>query len=176
MAKQAVKTVKIPSLPPIRILSTGATIAPQAEKGQIHTITVERGNPGSKSYTQHLIYKDNTIVEGVNPFQGNFLFNLVAGALGSGRGERPTAFAAWSVQVSEEFAEHAFFKPLMRYNVITEYKRRGGTVVYPVKDMLQMCDIKRRNILNSIERFPPDVKAPTTRTKAAKQVEVSLTL
>lgn len=176
MAKQPVRTVKIPSLPPIRILSTGATIAPAAEKGQINAITVERGNPGTKSYTSHLIYKDNNLVEGVNPFQGNFLFNLVAGALGSGRGARPTAFAAWSVQVAEDFAEHAFFKPLLNYNVIVEYKRRGGTVVYNVKDMLTMCAIKRKNILNSIKRFPPDDKNPATRTRTAKQVEVSLTL
>ena len=176
MVQQAAKTVKIPSLPPIRILSTGATIAPAAEKGQIHVITVERGNPGTKSFTSHIIYKDNNLVEGVNPFQGNFLFNLVAGALGSGRGARPTAFAAWAVQVAEDFADHAFFKPLLNYSVIAEYKRRGGTVVYPVKDMLTMCAIKRKNILNSIKRFPPDAKNPTTRSRNAKEVSVSLTL
>ena len=176
MSKQPVRTVKIPSLPPIRILSTGATISPSVEKGKINAITVERGNLGTKYYTSQLFNKVNNLYDGVNLFQDNFLFYLVAGALGSGRGARPTAFAAWSVQVAEDFAEHAFFKPLLNYNVIAEYKRRGGTVVYPVKDMLTMCAIKRKNILNSIKRFPPDDKNPATRTRTAKQVEVSLTL
>jgi hypothetical protein len=170
------KMVELPNTPPIHILATGATITPAAEKAQINTITVERGNPGTKSYTEHLIWKDNEIVKGVNPFQGQFIFNLVTGALGSGRGQRPTAFAAWAVQVSEEFNEHAMLKPLLRYNVIVDYQRRGGTVVYPVKDMLALCDIKRKNILNSIERFPPDVKTPQTRPRKTKAVEVSLTL
>lgn len=177
MAKNG-KSVKIeiPVAPPIRLLTTNQPIVPAAEKGQINRIMVETGTPGNANYKQHIIYQEKEIVEGVNPFQGQFIFNLVAGALGSGRGERPTAFAAWAVQVQDQFADHKFFKPLLKYNVVVEYKSRGGTVVYPVRDMLQMCQLKRTNILNSIERFPPDKKAPTTRTKAPREVEVSLTL
>ena len=175
MAKKGIK-VEIPVLPPIRLLTTNAPIVPAAEKGQINRILVERGTPGKQGYTEHVIYEDKEIVDGVNPFQGNFIFNLVAGALGSGRGERPTAFASWAVQVQEQFEEHKFFKPLMRYNVVVEYKSRGGTVVYPVTDMLEMCQLKRTNILNSIKRFPPDKKATTVRRRTPKQVEVSLTL
>jgi hypothetical protein len=175
MAKKGTK-VEIPVLPPIRLLTTNQPIVPAAEKGQIDRIIVERGTPGKQGYTEHVIYEDKDIVDGVNPFQGNFIFNLVAGALGSGRGERPTAFAAWAVQVQDQFNEHKFFKPLMRYTVVVEYKSRGGTVMYPVQDMLEICRLKRTNILNSIERFPPDKKAPTTRKRTPKQVEVSLTL
>lgn len=176
MAKKATKTIEIPNAPPIRLLTTNQTIVPAAEKGQIERVFVETGTPGNANHKQHLIYQEKQIVEGVNPFQGNFIFNLVIGALGSGRGERPTAFAAWAVQIQDQFADHKFFKPLLRYNVVVEYKSRGGTVVYPVRDMLEMCQLKRTNILKSIERFPPDKKAPATRTKAPTEVQVSLTL
>ncbi len=175
MAKKSIQ-VEIPVLPPIRLLTTNQPIVPAAEKGQINRILVETGTPGNANHTQHLIYEEKSIVEGVNPFQGNFIFNLVAGALGSGRGARPTAFAAWSVQVQDQYVDHKFFKSLMKYNVVVEYNSRGGTVVYPVTDMLEMCRLKRTNILNSIERFPPSLKVSPSRKKEAKRVEVSLTL
>ncbi len=175
MAKAQVRRVELPNVPSIRLLTTGQPIVPAAEKGQINRITVEHGTPGNQNYVSHVIWEENAVVEGVNPFQGNFIFNLVAGALGSGRGARPTAFASWAVQVQEEFKAHAMFKPLMKYNAIVDYTK-GNTMVYPVTDMLTLCQIKRENVLNSIERFPPDTKATVQRKKAPKSVEVSLSL
>ncbi len=175
MAKKESKRVVMPNVAPIRLLTTGAPIVPAAEKGQITSITVERGNPGTQGYIEQVVWEDNAVVDGVNPFQGNFIFNLVAGALGSGRGARPTAFAAWAVQVQEEFNAHAMFKPLLRYTAIVDYAK-GGTMVYPITDMLTLCQIKRTNVLNSIERFPPDIKASTPRTKKVETVDVSVTL
>lgn len=176
MAKQAVKSIEIPSLPPVVVLATGQTIVPAAEKAQIESISVEKGKPGTQTHSITEIYSGKDFVQGLNPVQGQFIFNLVTGGLGSGRGDRPTAFANWAVQVFSQMSDHPFFRPLSNYNVIVEYGKRGGTMVYPVEDLLAMCEIKARNTQISHERFPPERKVAEVKTRKTKTADVSLTL
>jgi len=169
--------VAVQSLPPVKVLATGQPIVASAEKAQISSISVETGKPGTKSHKSTLIYEGKDFVDGLHPTQGRFLLNLIIGGLGGGRGDRPTAFASWCVEVAKQFESLPSLKSLEKYNVVIDYNNRGGTVVYPVEDLLTICEIRTRNTEISHERFPPDRKAPARkRDKEPKTVKVSLTL
>lgn len=168
--------VKIPNLPSVKVLATGQPIVASAEKGQIGSITVETGKPGNKSHKQTTIYSDGKFVEGLHPSQAAILMNLVIGGLGGGRGDRPTAFASWCVAVADAYKESAFFQSLSKYTIVVDYNTRGGTMVYPFRDLMDICRVRTRNTEISQQRYPPDRK-PAVRKKAEpKLVEVSLTL
>ena len=169
-------SIKIPNLPGVRSLINGTNIVASAEKAQIQSISVERGNPGTKSHAITELYSEGKYVDGLHPSQRDFIFNLVAGGLGSGRGDRPTSFAQWCVDVQKQYSESTWFSGLAKYNVIMEYGKRGGTMVYPVKDLLNLCEVKARNTQVSHERFPPERKPAASRTKEPETVEVSLVL
>jgi len=168
--------VKIPSLPSVKVLATGQPIVASAEKGKISSITVETGKPGNKSHKQTTIYSDKEFIKGLHPSQAAVLMNLAIGGLGGGRGGRPTAFAAWCIAVRDAYNESTFFQNLSKYTIVVDYNTRGGTMVYPFNDLMDICEIRARNTAISQERFPPDRK-PVVRKKAEpKTVEVSLTL
>ena len=168
--------MQIPNLAGVRSLINGTPIVASAEKAQIQSISVERGKPGQKSHAITELYSEGKFIDGLHPSQRDLIFNLVTGGLGSGRGDRPTSFATWCVEVEAEFGDSAWFSGLAKYNVIIEYGKRGGTMVYPVKDLLNMCEVKARNTQVSHERFPPERKPTASRTKEPKEVEVSLIL
>lgn len=168
--------MQIPNLPSVRSLVNGTHIVPSAEKAQIQSISVERGKPGSKSHAITELYSEGKFVEGLHPSQRDVIFNLVAGGLGSGRGDRVTSFAEWCVIVQNEYKDSTWFGGLMKYNVIIEYGKRGGTMVYPMVDLVEMCEIKSRNTQVSHERFPPERKPTAVRTKEEKAIDVSLVL
>lgn len=168
--------VKIPSLPPVKVLATGQPIVASAEKGQISSITVETGKPGNKSHKSQMIYSEKEFIKGLHPSQASVLMNLAIGGLGGGRGDRPTAFAAWCVAVEDEYAESLFFKNLSKYTLVVDYNSRGGTMVYPFIELMDICRIRTRNTAISQQRYPPDRKPIVRKKKEAKLIEVSLTL
>ncbi len=174
---QEMPTIKIPNLPPVKVLATGQAISATAEKAQISSITVETGRPGNKSHKQTEIYNEGKFVEGIHPSQASVIMNLLIGGLGGGRGDRPTAFASWCVEVNDKFNDTAFFSNLRKYTIVTSYNSRGGTMVYPFEDLMAICQIRARNTEVSQVRFPPDRKAPVDKTpKERKTVDVVLTL
>ena len=168
--------VTIPNLPGVRSLINGTGIVASAEKAQIESISVERGKPGSKSHAITELYSEGKFIEGLHPSQRDVVFNLVAGGLGSGRGDRVTSFATWCVVVQNEYGDSTWFSGLAKYNVIVEFGKRGGTMVYPMQDLIEMCEIKSRNTQISHERFPPERRPVATRTKEEKAIEISLVL
>jgi hypothetical protein len=170
-------SIKIPNLPPVKVLATGQSISATAEKAQIASITMETGKPGNKSHKQVEIYSGGKFVEGIHPSQAAVVMNLLIGGLGGGRGDRPTAFAQWCVDVEDQFKESQFFSNLSKYTIVTAYNSRGGTMVYPFGDLLDICKIRARNTEVSQLRFPPDRKLPPDKTpKERKTVDVVLTL
>jgi hypothetical protein len=168
--------VEIPRLPPVKVLATGQAIVASAEKGQISSITVEIGKPGGKSHRTVEVYADKEFAQGLHPSQAAVLMNLAIGGLGSGRGDRPTAFAAWSIEVADQFGEAPFYKSLSKYTLVVDYNNRGGTMVYPFTDLLDVCRIRTRNTEISQQRYPPDRKPIVRQPKKPKTVDVSLTL
>ncbi len=174
---QEMPNIKIPNLPPVKVLATGQAISATAEKAQISSIAVETGKPGNKSHKQTEIYNDGNFVEGIHPSQASVIMNLLIGGLGGGRGDRPTAFASWCVAVNEKFKDTPFFSNLSKYTIVTAYHSRGGTMVYPFEDLMAICQIRARNTEVSQVRFPPDRKVPENKTpKERKTVDVVLTL
>lgn len=179
MAKKAAKSVKmveIPKLPPARVLATGQPIVPAAEKKQIVSIIMEKGKPGTQSHKQIEVYSDGKFVDGFHPIQADIIFNAVLGALGSGRGDRPTGFAAWISTISDELSDNAEFKNLSSYNVIVDFDKRGGTLVYPMEDLYEICRIRTRNTRVSHDRFPPERTQPEVKTERTQEVEIGLSL
>jgi len=168
--------IKVPSLPPVKVLATGQPIVASAEKGQISSITVETGKPGGKSHKETVIYADKKFIEGLHPSQASVLMNLVIGGLGGGRGDRPTAFASWCVKVADEYAESQFFQNLSKYTLVVDFNSRGGTMVYPFGELMDVCRIRARNTEISQQRYPPDRKPIVRKKKEEKEVLVSLTL
>lgn len=168
--RKASKTVTVEHLAVPRVFGTNNPIALTIEKAQIETIAVELGK---KSIT---IFAKNDFVSGVHPNQAAFVMNSVVGGAGSARGARQLGFALWVGENFPKFKSLGFTGEPKDYNVVVKYSRRGGTMVYPMSDLISMCVTKARIAKNSIMRFPlPEDKTPV-RTAKTVEAEVSLVL
>jgi hypothetical protein len=164
------KTVQVENLGVPRVFGTNTPIALTIEKAQIETIAVELGK---KSIT---IFAKNDFVPGIHPNQAAFVMNAVVGGAGSARGARQLGFALWVGENFGKFKNLGFAGKPEDYNVIVKYARRGGTMVYPMLDLISMCVTKAKIARNSVQRFPlPEDKTPA-RTEKTREAEVSLAL
>ena len=167
MAGKAGKMITVEPLPPVRVFGDpNSTIHPSVEKAQINSITAEKGT------RKQLIFKKNDYVKGVHPNQAQYLFYLIIGALGTGRGSRQLGFCAWSV----ENATREELKTLGTWDIVVEYNNRGGTMWYKVSELMDLCKIKVAGATRSFEKFPREFKAPTARKSSVKEVEVDFVM
>lgn len=163
-SKNQTKVVKLQDLPPIRLFGSATTITPSVEKSQISSITVENGD------TQHEIFKSGKIVKGVHPNQAEYIFNLVIGATGTGRGTRQLGFAHWAVHNADDY------KGLSKYDVIVEFNKRGGTMWFKFDELLNICKAKSDAAERSWDRFPRTLDEAPRKDGEPKEIEVSLML
>jgi len=169
--------VEIPNLPSVRAFGSVLPIVPQAEKGQINEITVETGTPGTKDCKSIPVYHDRDFAVGVHPAQAEFIFNVVIGALGSGRGERPLGFSAWVQDVVNKFSSQPWLKNLLKYNVVVNYAKRGGMMQYSMEDLINLCQIKYNAGTASYKRWPREKSMKELKSSREPQrVRVSTTL
>ncbi len=169
MAKKAIakNMITITPLPPVRVFGDpNSTIHPSVEKGQIVSITAMKGTK------KQIMFKDNGYAKRVHPNQAQYLFYLIIGALGTGRGDRQLGFCAWAVENStlDEL------KSLMDWDVVVEYSKRGGKMWYKIAELLELCKIKTAGATRSWEKFPRPVKELTERQTSEKEVQVDFYL
>ncbi len=163
MASKAAKMIAIKPLPPVRIFGDPtSTIHPSVEKAQINSITAEKGS------RRHIMFRKNEYVKGVHPNQAQFLFYLIIGALGTGRGARQLGFCAWAV----ENANLDELKTLSSWDVVVEYNSRGGKMWYKVSELIELCRIKNVGATRSFKKFPRAIKESKARSSTTKEVEV----
>ncbi len=161
------KMITITPLPPVRVFGDpNSTIHPSVEKGQIISITAQKGTK------KHIMFKNNEYAKKVHPNQAQYLFYLTIGALGTGRGDRQLGFCAWAVENSDRDE----LKPLMDWDIIVEYSKRGGTMWYKITELLELCAIKTAGATRSWEKFPRPVKELSARQSTEKEVEVDFFL
>jgi hypothetical protein len=171
MAQKAVRKLTVQPLPPVREFGNpNVTIHPSVEKGQIVSIEVESGT--GKNKKSHIMFRKGEYVQGVHPNQAQFLFYLIIGALGTGRGSRQLGFASWAI----ENATREELKSLGKYDAIVEYNKRGGHMWYKISELLELCRIKTEGATRSFDRFPRPVAPPTARQSSEREVEVDLVL
>lgn len=183
MAKKAAtpknaKTVEILSLPPLKAFFSRVSISSSQERGQINQIRVESGKPGTQSHKEVVIYSKKEFVPGVHPNQASFILNAIIGGTGSARSDRHLGFANWvSTVANAELFERmvAGFNP-EKYNVVVEYKQRGGTMMWSMTDLIRWCELKAIAASNSEARYPHEVKLTPAKKRTRKTAEVSVTL
>jgi hypothetical protein len=164
------KTVELMALPPLRVFGTNVPMAQGIEKGQITEILVEVGNK------VHKILAGSEFVKGVHPSQGSFVLNAVIGGLGSGRGARQLGFATWVAELASQLAKIGFSKKAEEYQIVVTYEKRGGTMVYPLMDLIGMCVTKAKAARTSYQRFPREDAKPAPRTQKSISAEVLVSL
>jgi len=177
-ASNNAKSVEIVALPPLKTFFSRTSMAPSQEKGQINEIRVESGKPGTQTHKEIVIYSGKEFVKGVHPNQAAFILNAISGGTGNAKSDRHLGFATWVSNVvnSNLFERMVAGLNPEKYSVIVEYTKRGGTMVWPMSELVKWCELKAAAARNSETRFPHEVtiKAPTTRTKKVAEVSVTL--
>jgi len=181
MAKKNVapaKSIEIVALPPLKTFFSRTSMAPSQEKGQIDTIRVESGKPGTQTHKEMVIFSNKEFVTGIHPNQAAFILNTISGGTGNAKSDRHLGFAAWVSNVvnSDLFGRMVAGLNPDKYNVIVVYKTRGGTMMWPLRELINWCELKANAARTSETRFPHKitVKALTTRTKKVAEVSVTL--
>jgi hypothetical protein len=164
------KKVEVLPLPSVKIFGTSIVIVPSAEKGQIADIFVEIGDKKIQ------IFKNSSWLPGVHPNIAEFLFYAVIGGAGTARGARQLGFAHWVNEQAPKFNKFGFTKSLAEYNVVVNYAKRGGMMVYPLKDLVAMCALKDACAKESYKRYPREIEDKQIRTKKSEDVEVTVFL
>ncbi|MCJ7760588.1 hypothetical protein MUP59_05540 [Candidatus Bathyarchaeota archaeon] len=169
--------IEIPNLPTVRAFGSVLPIVPSAEKGQITEICVETGVPGTKDCKSIPVYHNRDFASGIHPSQAEFVFNVVIGALGSGRGERPLGFSSWVHDVVGKFSTQPWLKNLLKYNVVVNYSKRGGMMQYSMEDLVNLCQIKFNAGTASYKRWPREKSVRELKSSGELQrVHVTTTL
>jgi len=172
------KTIEIIGLPPLKTFFSRVSMAPSQEKGQISEVRVESGKPGTQTHKEYVIYANKEFLEGIHPNQATFIFNALLGGTGSARSDRHLGFANWVSNVvnSELFPRMVGGLNPAKYNVIVEYKQRGGTIMWSLSELISWCEQKAQSAMNSEARFPHVAKLQPKKTRSKKTAEVSVTL
>ena len=134
--KSVGKKVEVLSLPPVRTFGSTQPIVPAAEKAQITSIDILVGGKEIR------LYHDGQFVKGLHPNQAQFVFNSVIGGTGTARGARQLGFAQWCADAANQFKAMGFSKAPEAYDVVINYDKRGGTMIFKLSELLSMCTIK----------------------------------
>ena len=162
--------VALLNLPTLKAFGSTLPIATSVEKGQITEISITAGGKAT------LIYKDVSFVEGLNPNQAEFIFNAIVGGAGTARGARQLGFAQWITQISPKFKALGFSKSPEEYEVVVNYAKRGGIMVYNIKDLITLCGIKTNAARESFKRYPRQADEPKSRDSKITEAEVTVSL
>lgn len=162
--------VSLLSLPTLKAFGSTLPIATSVEKGQITEISIAAGGKTT------LIYKESAFVDGLNPNQAEFLFNAIVGGAGTARGARQLGFAQWITQISPKFKALGFSKNPEDYEVVVNYAKRGGIMVYNIKDLITLCSIKTNAARESFKRYPRQADEPRSRDSKITEAEVTVSL